>query len=172
MEYRSLPCITTYRVFGKYEGLLAHLLRLIKFRSVKPLAEELGRSIDKHLKEFMEEVQPDIITFIPVHPFRYWRRGFDHNREILSAAGIDFSSVLFRRKHSRPLAGLSKEERFKVVKDSFGVKEEFIDSVHGKRVLLFDDVVTSGATSTTVAELLLSLGVKDVFFYFLAREGN
>ncbi len=169
--YEKLDFIESYRVFGSYDGVLAEAIRLIKFRSVKPLARRLGTAISRHLKEFIEETHPDLLTHVPLHTFRFWKRGFDHNEEILLGAGLNSEPVLFRKRHSRPLASYGREERLSAVKDAFGVREEFIDAVEGKRVLVFDDILTTGATSRAVSELLLSLGASEVFFYFLSREG-
>ena len=170
IEYNALDYISSYRVFALYEEPLSEVIRLVKFRSILPLAHELGSHLSEHLGEYIEEISPDIITYIPVHLFRFWRRGFDHNREILKGAGIHTVEVLMRLKHSKPLASLSKEKRFSVVKDAFRVRKAWIDEVEGKRILVFDDILTTGATSTSVARALLSLGAEEVFFYFVARE--
>jgi len=170
INYGKLQFVSSYRMFAKYEGMLAQTLREIKFKSVLPLARILGGKIKNHLGEFLGETKPDLITYVPVHTFRFWKRGFDHNEEILKGAGVNFQRVLLRRKHSKPLARLSKDERVKVLKDAFGVRKEFIDLVESKRVLVFDDILTTGATSTSVAELLLSLGAEEVYFYFVAGE--
>ncbi|WP_147425011.1 ComF family protein [Hydrogenivirga caldilitoris] len=170
-NYEKLGLISRYRVYGRYESTLAEVIRLIKFRSVKPLAYTLGERISGHLGDFLEEAKPDILTYVPVHSWRLWSRGFDHNRVLLEGAGVKYDSLLLRRKHSKPLAYYEREKRFVTVKDAFGVRKELADRVEGKKILVFDDVLTTGATSTTICELLLSLGAEDVFFYFLAKEG-
>ncbi len=171
IDYRRLEYITSYRVFGVYGGVLAEVLRLIKFRSVRPLARILGEAVREHMGEFVEETSPDLITFVPVHLLRFWGRGFDHNREILRGSGFDFEEVLLRLRYARPLASYGKEERMRMVRGAFGIRKEYVDKLEGKRVLVFDDILTTGATSRSVAESILSVGASEVFFYFVAKEG-
>ena len=169
-EHTRLEWISSYRVFGRYEGVLAEVIKLIKFRRVKPLASSLGRIVKKHMEEYIKETEPDVITWVPLHPFRLWNRGFDHNREILKGVGVGAEDILIRVRYSRPLASLGREERAKKVRNAFRIKKEFIDAIGGKRILVFDDVLTTGATASSVAEGLLSLGAEEIIFYFLARE--
>jgi len=81
-----LPYVSAYRIYASYEGVLAEALRLIKFRSVKPsvkpLAHFLGKRIARDLGNFAREVSADILTFVPVHPLRYWARGFEGARNL------------------------------------------------------------------------------------------
>ncbi len=172
INYVSLEFISSYRVFGLYKGALSHSLKLVKFENVKPLAYSLGRTVGEHLKEFMEETHPDLVTYVPTHFIRRWRRGFDQNEEILRSAQVNFSKLLLRVKHSKPMARLRKKERLTAVRNAFSVKKEFLDRIEGKKILVFDDILTTGATSTSVAELLLSLGAFEVYFYFMAKESE
>ncbi len=171
VEYSQLEWINSYRVFGRYEGALSEVIRLVKFRSVRPLAHRLGDIVKGHLRDFIEEKGPDIITWVPLHPFRLWRRGFDHNFEILRGAGVQGKSLLVRVRYSRPLAPFGREERLRRVRGAFRVRREMVDEIEGKRILVFDDVLTTGATATSIAEHLMSLGAEEVHFYFLAKEG-
>ena len=170
MEYKPLEYVTSYRVFGKYEGVLRECLQAVKFKGAVPLARFLGGAIRETLASFIEEVRPDLITYVPTHLLRFWRRGFDHNIEILRGAGVKAQDLLVRVKYSKPFASLSKEERFKRARGSFRVKKEWIDKVEDKKILVFDDILTSGATSTSVAEELLTVGAREVYFFFVAKD--
>ncbi len=169
-EHTRLEWISSYRVFGRYEGALAEVIKLVKFKSAKPLAKALGEIVKEHMEEYIKETQPDMISWVPLHPFRLWNRGFDHNREILKGVGVGAEDILIRVRYSRPLASLGRKERAKRVRGAFRIKKEFIDVIGGKRILVFDDVLTTGATASSVAEELLSLGAEEIIFYFLARE--
>ena len=171
IDYGRIEWISSYRIFGKYEGVMAEVIRLIKFKSVKPLARRLGEIVKEHLEEFLEEVKPDIITWVPLHPLRLWNRGFDHNLEILRGTGVRAESLLVRVRYSKPLASFGREERMRRVRDAFRVRKEMIDEVEGRRILLFDDVLTTGSTASSVAEHLLSIGAEEVFLYCVAKEG-
>jgi len=169
--FTALPYVKSCRVFAPYGGVLAETLRLIKFRSVKPLAGFLGERISPDLKNFAEEVSADVLTFVPVHFLRRWTRGFDHNREILRGSRLPYEELLIRVRHSKPLIHYGREERFRKVESAFSLREGVADRVEGKRILVFDDVLTTGATATSVARLLLTFGADSVSFYFLSREG-
>ncbi len=170
LTYERLDYVSSYKVFGLYDGVLAEAIKLIKFRSVKPLALEVGKRIREDLVSYMGEVEPDVLTFVPLHSFRLWNRGFNHNVEILKGASVEFEDILLRVRYSRPLAVYGREKRAEVVRDAFSVRKGWVDGVEGKKVLVFNDVLTTGATSRSVAELLLSLGASEVFFYFLSKE--
>ncbi len=168
--YEPIPYVTSYKVFTLYEGATAEALRLLKFKRVKPLAEFLGKCISEDLLNFRKSVGADYLTFVPVHFFRKWKRGFDHNEEILKACEGTFQYLILRRKNSKPLYLYGKEERFRRVAGAFYIPESVRSSVKGKDILVFDDILTTGATASSVANTLLSSGVNRVYFYFLCRE--
>ncbi|MDQ7038105.1 MAG: hypothetical protein Q9N26_02740 [Aquificota bacterium] len=167
---RKLPQVQGFRVFSRYEGVLREIIRLVKFRRVVPLARRIGKAVAEDIGEYAELVSPDIITFVPVHIFRRWGRGFDQNEEILRGAGVEFENVLVRVKYSRPLARLSKSRRTASVRGAFRVRTRWRERIHGKRVLVFDDVITTGSTAVSVAETLTGAGASSVYFYFVAYE--
>ncbi len=162
--------VAGYRVFGSYRGPVGEILRIIKFKHALPLARRLGRAIAGDLGRYVEEVSPDLVTFVPVHLWRFWSRGFDQNEEILKGTGLDFDKVLVRVKHSRPLARLRREDRIRAVQGSFKVRPSFLDRINSKRVLVVDDVLTTGSTAVSVTVELISLGAEKVFFYFVSVE--
>jgi len=169
--YGRLEWVSSWRVFGRYEGVLGEVIRLVKFRAVRPLARKLGEIVREHMLDFIGEVKPDLITWVPIHPLRFWNRGFDHNLEILKGVGVEAKDLLVRVRYSKPLASVGgREERMRRVRGAFRVRREMVDEVEGKRILLFDDVLTTGSTASSVAEHLLSLGVEEVFLYCLAKE--
>ncbi len=167
---KDLGPVKGYRVFGRYGGSVGEIIKLVKFKQVLPLARRLGKVLSPDLRAFVKEVEPEVVTFVPVHIFRLWGRGFDQNEEMLKGAGVEFKKVLVRVKHSKPLASLKGEERRRVVAGSFRVAPSKLGEVRGKRILVFDDVVTTGATAVSVASELLSRGAKEVFFYFVSSE--
>jgi len=156
------------KAFGFYTGVLAKTIRALKFRGVKALAEPLGKGISEDIRRFINQTRAEVITFVPVHFFRWYRRGFDQNEEILKHAGVSALKLLERTRHTPPMAGLGREERLRNVSGSFRIKEGL--GLEGKRVLVFDDVVTTGSTATEVARILRDSGAKRVDFYFLAEE--
>ncbi len=169
-EYIELPFISGYRIFAKYEGALEEVIKSIKFRRALPLVQALAGKVETHLKEYLKDVEPDMITFVPVHFWRRWGRGFDHNEELLRFMNIPFLKVVERHRYSKPLAGYGREERKRITGEAFRVRKSFIDLLEGKRVLVVDDLLTTGSTAQSVAKILMEVGVDEVYFYFVARE--
>ncbi len=166
VDIRPLKYVKYYRIFGRYGEGWGEVIRLLKFKGVKPFAEFIAGKVKYDLGEYINFVKPDIITFVPVHLLRFWKRGIDHNREILINAGVDFKDILVRTRWRKPLVFYDREIREEVVKGSFGFREGV--SVEGRRILVFDDVITTGATARTVSGMLLSRGAREVYWYFVA----
>ncbi|MFN3598896.1 MAG: ComF family protein [Aquificaceae bacterium] len=163
-----LSYVFSYRIYGLYEGTLKHLIHAIKFENSKSLALLLGNIIKTHLWEYIEEIGPDIITFPPLNLRRFWNRGFNHVEHILKGAGVPYLSLFTRQDLAPPLARLNKEERAKAVM-GYKVKENFVDFVEDKRILIVDDLLTTGSTIQKLSYLLLSLGAKETHAYFVAK---
>ena len=113
----------------------------------------------------------DAILPVPMHWWRRWKRGF--NQSELLAAAISRSTAapvlreLVRRRRTPPQAGLSLEARQDNVKESFRVRRR--ERVKGKRILLVDDVMTTGSTATACAVALKKAGAASVVLLTLAR---
>lgn len=169
MDYsQKIDYVSSYRVFGLYEGVLKEVLHCIKFYNSKTLALRLGRALRDHLWEYVDQVQPDVVTFPALNLRRFWSRGFNHVEHILKGAGLP-SVKLFRRVDlSPPLALLSKEERQRAV-TGHRLREDLLDLVENKRVLVVDDLLTTGSTLRRLAYLLLSVGASEVHAYIVAR---
>ncbi len=165
---RFVPGVKSFKAFGYYRDSLAVAVRKLKFGSFKPLAEFLGQVIEHDLKEFMSQTKADTLTYVPVHPLRKFTRGFDQNEEILKGTGISFKKLLIRKRYSKPLAGMKKSDRERNLLGAFAVEDPVY--VRGRVILVFDDILTSGTTSSEVARTLLKSGAGEVHFYFLCIE--
>ncbi len=169
MDYSHRPSyVFSYRVFGLYEGVLKEVIRCIKFYNSKSLAKGLGNIIKDHLWEYIEEVEPDLITFPPLNLRRFWNRGFNHMEYILKGAEVPYISLFKRVDMAPPLASLEAEKRKKVVL-GYRLREDFIDHVQDKKVLIIDDLLTTGSTIERLAYLLMSVGAEEVHAYFVSK---
>jgi len=169
MDYsHRLDYVFSYRVFGLYEGTLKEMIHCIKFDNSKSLALRLGKIIKDHLWEYIREMEPDLITFPPLNLRRFWNRGFNHMEYILKGAEVPYFKAFKRTDMAPPLALLNKEERSKAVL-GHRLREELIDHFEDKKVLIVDDLLTTGSTIKRLAYLLMSVGVKEVHVYFVAR---
>lgn len=170
MDYdKRVEYVSSYRVFGLYQATLRSIILGIKFHHSKSLAQRLGLAIKDHLWEFIKETEPDLITFPPLNIRRLWTRGFNHVEEVLKGAGVPYIGVFKRVGFSPPMARLSKEKRQKAVME-YTIREDMLDFLEDKKVLLVDDILTTGATLSRLAYLLLSVGAKEVYAYIIAKD--
>ena len=113
----------------------------------------------------------DCIVPLPVTEKRLYRRGFNQSfiigEEIAKITGkMIYPSVLVKRKETKDQFTLSKKERKQNVSGVFAVKNS--RQISGKRVLLVDDLFTTGYTAIEASRLLKS-SAKEVIFFALAR---
>jgi ComF family protein len=113
---------------------------------------------------------PDLILPIPLHDRRRRQRGYNQSellaRPLGQALGIPVETASLRRtRPTIPQVGLGPDERRENVRGAFAAGP----GVAGRRVLLIDDVLTTGATMSAAAEALLAAGAAGVAAYCLAR---
>jgi len=151
-----------------YEGVLAEAIQRFKYQKQTSLADPLGAL----LIEKLPAVQFDSITAIPLHPARLRAREF--NQSLLLAQRIArFTRVpllidaLNRSQDTPPQVGLSRKERSQNVRRAFHLLDR--SSIEGKRILLVDDVYTTGATLREGAKILMKGGAKEVIAAAVAR---
>lgn len=154
--------------FASYDGVLRKLIQLFKYGKVETLAVPLSRLLIKSLP-FGENF--DAIIAMPLHWRKRWERGFNQ-AELLAAPvarryGLKLNRNLSRTRYTKAQAGLNEQERQKNLKNSFIVKRAA--EIAGKRVLLVDDVLTTGATLRAAAAALKSSGASRVTALTLAR---
>lgn len=158
------------RAGGIYEGALR--------ASVLSLKRE--QHIPRRLKQLMIETQKQYplnkatrIIPVPLHPERENARGFNQAaliaRELSVATSLPLDEVSLIRTHhtDRHRAGMDRKGRRDTVADTFRVI--YPSLIAGERVLLVDDVFTTGATVSSCAKTLLDAGAAEVFVLTLAR---
>jgi len=116
--------------------------------------------------------EQDLLTSVPLHWRRRLRRGFDQ-ADLLGQRLSRFLQIPLSERNLRRIratasqTGLSESKRRENVRGAFGVRRP--DEVKGKRVLLVDDVMTTGATASECARTLISAGAKEVSVLVVAR---
>jgi ComF family protein len=154
--------------YGEYGGALRKLIHLFKYRRMRPLAKPLGILIALGLPRGVEF---DVVVPVPLHWMRRWRRGFNQSellgRAVARRCGIPVLAALRRRRATRAQAGLTNAGRRENVDGAFEQNRRC--SLEGKRVLLIDDVMTTGATAAACAKVLRRAGAKSVAVLALAR---
>jgi ComF family protein len=150
----------------QYEGRAAQAVRRLKYDRSTALAETLAALMRDGYERLA--LDPDLIVPVPIHPSRRRARGFNQAEllcEALPKGRVDRMS-LRRIRRTRPQVGLSREERLKNLDGAFLATP----SAAGKRVLLVDDVVTSGGTARACAQALRAAGAIEVGILAFAGE--
>jgi competence protein ComFC len=155
--------------FGSYEGTLRELIHLYKYGRVETLWRPLAGFLASALP--IEE-RFDAVTPVPLHWKKRWQRGFNQSellaRAIARGRGIPLVGALRRTRVTLTQAGLSNTERRRNVASAFGCRKA-ANALRGKRVLLIDDVMTTGSTAAACARVLKQAGAAGVVLAAVAR---
>ncbi len=158
--------------FGAYEGTLRELIHLYKYRKIRTLV----RPLSNLLMSALPRTEPfDAITPVPLHWRKRWQRGFNQSellaREIAGRTGIPMLNAVRRVRATQTQAGLSNTGRRQNVTKAFAIKggERWRRRISGKRILLIDDVMTTGSTAASCALALKQGGASRVVFLTIAR---
>lgn len=154
--------------FGSYEGALRKLIHLFKYGKVESLSEPLSRFL---LTAVPLDVEFDVVIAMPMHWRKEWERGFNQaellGEPVARRYGLKLATNLRRRRYTKAQASLTEAQRQKNLDKSFYVRRE--SDIAGKRILLIDDVFTTGTTLRTAAEALKAAGAAHVSAVSLAR---
>ncbi len=146
----------------KYSGALKEMLHKLKFESeskfLQPLAEEAA-----FLAQAYGESSFDMVVSVPTDAARRKQRGFDIPENIFAQAlavkGAWQPQVLARIRATAPQYGLTPDKRRSNVRGCFKVQGD----VRGAKILLVDDILTTGATLDEAAKILKQAGAKSVY---------
>ncbi len=146
-------CISTFPYVEEYKDAV----KRFKFSGRKQYAYSMARLMaDTILREYKDE-EFDLITFVPLHKQRFHERGYNQckllAKELSRILDIPWENTLVKTKHTEPQHTLKKPaDREKNVKGAFKVINK--KSVKNKRVLLIDDIITTGNTMGECAKTL------------------
>ncbi|NIX75130.1 ComF family protein [Microvirga terricola] len=166
------PVFGRSRAVAEYDGTAAMLVHRLKYGDRLELARALGTMMTRAGAELIAEA--DVIVPVPLHRWRLWRRRF--NQAMALAAVVARESgvacdpfLLARVKRTRRQVGLTKTQRQENLQGAFRVPEEAKARLKGKRVLLIDDVLTTGSTANAASRALLRGGAAQVDVLAFAR---
>ena len=157
---------------GHYRGGLRPAVLKMKHRQGETLAAALAELLVRRRRADLEAFQPDLVLPVPMHWWRRLGRGFnspDLLAQVLArAVGVPWAAgLLTRRRNTLPQMRLAPSARFKNLRGALRLKAG--DAMAGRRVLLVDDILTTGATCSEAARVLKQANAAWVGVAVLAR---
>lgn len=154
LNAEPIPCVDRVRTPWAYDGLARDLVLALKLRGRRPAAQPLATALARSIQREGSEVTA--ITWVPGRKPETRRRGFDHAeviaRELARLLGLPVTSLLGRtgnRPDQTTLSGVARRQN---------LKGAFMASSATERVMLVDDLVTTGATAEACARALRDCG--------------
>jgi ComF family protein len=166
------PVFGRARAVAEYEGTARTLVHRLKYGDRLDLARALGAMMARAGSELLAEA--DLVVPVPLHWRRLWRRRFNQASalgEVLArTSGISFDPLILARvRPTRPQVGLTRPQRRDNLQGAFRVPDAARPRLAGKRVLLVDDVLTTGSTANAASRVLLRAGAAAVDVLAFAR---
>lgn len=166
------PAYHRARAAVRYDDVARALIHALKYGDRLDLAPTMARWMARAGRPLLEGA--DALVPVPLHWRRLWARRFNQSALLAKTIGQEsgvsvIDAVLKRVKPTAQQVGLSQAERAQNVQGAFGVTRERRAEIAGRRLVLIDDVLTSGATSDACARTLLRAGAQSVDVLVFAR---
>jgi ComF family protein len=180
-DHRCGSCLTHppnfdfARAHFLYEGSIRDLIHSYKYNQHTYLRYPLALLTVERMSGFLEDFGPHLIVPVPLHRSRLRQRGFNQavllGKELSRQLSLPMTpDALVRTRQTAPQIELSATERRLNVKGAFSVKRP--DHIAGRRILLLDDVMTTGSTMDECAKELKKAGAEVVIAATIARTAQ
>lgn len=151
-----------------YTDDVRFLIRKFKFDGAKHLATPFAKyMLPIMLKNFP---RADAMIFVPMTKKAYKKRGYNQTellaKELFVQTNLPILDVVVKKRETKNQVKLKRAERLKNLQDAFSVTDK--TAIAGKRILIIDDVLTTGATAETIAKLLKEKGAAMVYLITVA----
>lgn len=170
----KIPYVAHWTALWYYKENVRKSIHRYKFRRRRHCGVVYGRLLAVKLSGALTQ-DMDMLSWVPISPARKWKRGYDQAELICRALGkeldIPVTKVLKKIRHTKPQSGLqgAARRRANIVGAYKAIKPQ---ALTGKRILLIDDVVTTGATASECAKTLLIAGAKEIHFAAVAASSH
>lgn len=157
--------------YGYYGGVLKDLILKFKYKSNFTAGDILAEFLEEYIiRNF--KYKEYIITYIPLSKKSKKNRGFNQCEYIAKKISKDLSievlDVLNKQKETKEQKTLKRDERYENIKDAFAIKKGI--DIKNYKIILIDDVITTGATLQEAYELLKKFEVKEIKLLTLAKS--
>jgi ComF family protein len=169
---RGVYAFDVARSYAPYNDAMVRAMVLLKYHAVTPLGDWFGARLAEMAAGEPETFAADAVVPVPLHPLRQRERGFNQAeliaRPLARRLGLPLSPLLLVRTKPRPdKLKLTRRERWETVRGAYAVQQG--SQVDKLRVLLVDDVFTTGATLDACARVLRQAGAARVIGITVAR---
>lgn len=159
----KFPYLAKWTALWYYEGSVRGSILRYKFRGSRSYCKSYGRMLA--MKLLQEDMEFDVLSWVPISSRRKWRRGYDQVALIAQAAAkelnVSATPTLRKIRHNKPQSSQKDAAARRAnVLGAYRVIDP--EAIAGKRILLLDDVLTTGATLSESARTLLTAGAKEV----------
>ena len=172
MSHKKIPHLDRWTAVWYYEDKVRLSILRFKFYIARSYARAYGRFLAMQLlKDDMADF--DLLTWVPVSKLRRLKRGYDQVELLSKAVGRELGTepvrLLKKTRHNRPQSGITGDAARRAnVLGAYRVTDPA--AIRDKRILLLDDVITTGSTMSECARTLLISGVKQVNCAAVARR--
>jgi len=149
------------RSVAVYKSAVAKAFQLLKYYDKPVMADPLADLMVRSFPKLFDVGEYDYIALVPLHKWRRWKRGYNQvellGRRLSEAIGIPMKpDLVVKMVNTPPQVGLSRRERQRNVQGHFDITDK--STVSDARILLIDDVFTTGSTISEVSRILLRKG--------------
>ncbi len=153
--------------YFEQQGRLQKVIHLLKYQGIRSMGVMLGKEIGYRILQSTAFGSADVLLPVPLHKLRQRERGFNQSEIICegisTVTGIPTrANVIHRVKYTQSQTKLNLEERRSNVGDAFRINPHYSEAVKRKRVILVDDVITTGSTISACAKELVREGAEFV----------
>jgi ComF family protein len=163
------------RSYATYGSELVRAIVMLKFERIEPLGVWFAERLAEVVRRETETLAADVVVPVPLHRQRERERGYNQSdliaRPLAKRLGLPYRAVLLMQTRPRPNKQvLSLDERWESVRGAFATRPG--SQVDNLRVLLVDDVMTTGATLDACTKALREAGAKSVIGLTVARAAR
>jgi ComF family protein len=168
---QQIPPYSGARSFGYYTAELSKIIQELKFQGRRNLVGLLAPLMAGTFYDSWDKSDFDLIVPVPLHAKRQRERGYNQSellsRSLARYTAIPYNRALLRVRSTLPQVGLTDTQRLENVRKAFRCRNPQL--IEKKRILLIDDVMTTGATAASAAQALMDGGAWRVSVLTLAR---